>query len=138
MIGVAGEQFPKGGALTMNLLIGIGLVGSGVLGAPFFGFIQDTGIEKKLLNYDRVNQTRYHQTYVTEPRKSIFGTYYSVDNQKLSQADEDERQKIDEIQNLAKKDALKTIVLLPLFMLVCYLFLIFYFRSKGGYRQVEL
>ena len=138
MIGVVGERFPKGGALTMNLLIGIGLVGSGVLGAPFFGYIQDTSIEKTLISYDQANQTQFHQTYVTDPRQCIFGSYYSIDNQKLSQASESEKQKIDEMQNFAKKDALKTIVLLPLFMLLCYIFLIFYFRAKGGYKQIEL
>ena len=38
MLGVAAEQFPRGGALTLNTLGGLGMLAVGVLGAPFQGF----------------------------------------------------------------------------------------------------
>ena len=38
MLGVAAEQFPKGGALTLNTLGGVGMLAVGVLGAPLLGF----------------------------------------------------------------------------------------------------
>ena len=40
MLGVAGEQTPKGGALTLNALGGIGMLGVGVLGGPYIGMLQ--------------------------------------------------------------------------------------------------
>ena len=38
----------------------------------------------------------------------------------------------------AKKNALKTTAAFPVVMLFCYLLLILYFRSRGGYKAVEL
>jgi hypothetical protein len=42
------------------------------------------------------------------------------------------------IRDDAKKDALRDIIIFPIIMLVSYLLLIFYFKSKGGYKVVEL
>ena len=42
------------------------------------------------------------------------------------------------VQDNAKKDALRTVCIFPVIMLVCYLGLFFYYRSKGGYKPVSL
>lgn len=139
MIGVVGEQFPKGGALTMNLVIGVGLIGSGVLGAPFFGYIQDTSIEKGLSSFDTENNTAYYNTYITESRKSIFGDYRALSQEKLAEAPAEERSAIERLQRIIKKKALKNIAILPAGMFVAYMLLIWYFRRfRGGYRPVQL
>lgn len=41
MLGVAGEQFPKSGALGMGLLGGFGMMSAGFLGGPGIGYKQD-------------------------------------------------------------------------------------------------
>ena len=41
MLGVLAEQFPKGGALTLNVIAGVGMLGVGVVGNPLLGAIQD-------------------------------------------------------------------------------------------------
>src|SRR4051812_47547497 len=41
MLGVAGEQFPKSGALGMGLLGGFGMLSAGFLGGPGIGYKQD-------------------------------------------------------------------------------------------------
>ena len=38
----------------------------------------------------------------------------------------------------ARQNAMATVAILPIFMAVCYLGFILYFRSKGGYTVVEL
>jgi hypothetical protein len=41
MLAVASEQFPKGGAITIGALGGIGMLSAGLLGGPGIGFKQD-------------------------------------------------------------------------------------------------
>ncbi len=43
-LGVVAEQFPKGGALTLNSIAGVGMLSAGILGAPLIGLVQDTGL----------------------------------------------------------------------------------------------
>ena len=40
-LGVVSEQFPKGGALTLSAIAGVGVISVGVLGNPLLGTIQD-------------------------------------------------------------------------------------------------
>ncbi len=42
------------------------------------------------------------------------------------------------VQNQLKKEALKDTVLFPIIMLISYVMLILYFRSKGGYKAILL
>ncbi len=41
MLGVVSEQMPRGGALTLNAISGIGMLAVGTLGAPYIGTLQD-------------------------------------------------------------------------------------------------
>ena len=45
---------------------------------------------------------------------------------------------IDTITGTAKKNALATVAIFPAIMLICYLILIYYFRSRGGYKAEVL
>jgi hypothetical protein len=45
---------------------------------------------------------------------------------------------VDTIDNESKRDALRSIAILPLLMLAAYIGLLLYFRSKGGYKPVVL
>ncbi|MEL6133839.1 MAG: MFS transporter, partial [Bacteroidota bacterium] len=45
MLGVVSEQFPQGGALTLNGISAVGMLGVGIVGAVFLGNIQDRSIE---------------------------------------------------------------------------------------------
>jgi MFS family permease len=138
MLGVVAERFPRGGALTLNITGGLGMIAAGVIGAGILGFIQDRSVDANILAYDKANNTSIHSSYVTINKTSIFGDYSALDQDKLSAASADEKSTVTLIRDDAKKDALRDIVIFPVIMLVSYLMLIFYFRSKGGYRAVEL
>ncbi len=138
MLGVVSERFPKGGAMTLNIAGGVGMIGAGVLGAVILGFVQDKTIDTKLKAYDQSNNTALHSSYVTEQKTSIFGKYEAIDPVRLSRAPEPERQAVTTVQGNAKKEALKTIALFPVGMLLCYLLLLLYFKSRGGYKVVLL
>lgn len=138
MLGVVAEQFPKGGALTLNITGGVGMIGAGVIGAVILGFMQDKAIDANVRNHDIKNQTSLHQTFITEEKQSIFGEYHALNTAKLSTATVEEKQTVQSIQENAKKDALMKVALFPIIMLVSYCILILYFKSKGGYKVVLL
>jgi NAD(P)H-dependent flavin oxidoreductase YrpB (nitropropane dioxygenase family) len=132
------ERFPKGGALTLNVTGGLGMLAAGVIGAGILGFIQDKSIDAKIAEYDKANNTAIHQTYVVENKTSLFGDYRALDQNKLATANAAEKQTVSVIGDSAKKEALRYIVMFPVILLVSYLTLIAYFRSRGGYKAVVL
>ncbi|MEK7256530.1 MAG: MFS transporter [Bacteroidota bacterium] len=137
-LGVVAEQFPRGGALTLNGVAAVGMLAAGIVGGPFLGNIQDRQVDKEITAYDAANSTQLHATYVVQEKTGIFGKYLSLDHDKVAAAPETERQPIEQIQAGAKKGALQTVALFPVLMLICYVGLILYFKSKGGYKPVEL
>jgi len=134
MLGVAAERFPKGGALTLNTVGGVGMLGVGVVGAALLGNIQDKEIDGVLA----VQNETLHQKVVGEEEVSVFGSYKPLDPKKVKQVSEQEKETIESIRETAKKNALMTVAIFPVIMLVCYLGLILYFRTKGGYTAEEL
>ena len=138
MMGIAGERFPRGGALTINMITAVGMIGVGIVGAVFLGFVQDTETDRKILAFDQDEQTELHTEYVTVEKKSLFGDYMSLDMDKLESAPEDDKNIVSDIQLNAQKSALKMVAILPLIMLVCFIILLLYFRSIGGYKSITL
>ena len=138
MLGVVAERFPKGGALTLNITGGLGMIAAGVIGAGILGFIQDSSIEKGIKKYDVTNNTTLSNNYVTVEKTSVFGDYRAIDQQKISAASADEIATITGVQQKAKKEALQNIVIFPVIMFISYMALILYFKRKGGYHAVVL
>lgn len=138
MLGVVAERFPKGGALTLNITGGMGMIAAGVIGAGVLGFIQDKSVDAKIAEYDKTSNTALHSTYLTENKTSLFGGYQALNQEKLAAANTEEQATVANIQNTAKKGALRDIVIFPLIMFVSYVLLILYFRYKGGYKAVVL
>ena len=48
MLGVVGERYPKGGALAMGLMGGVGMLSAGLFGGPGIGYKQDVHASKYL------------------------------------------------------------------------------------------
>jgi hypothetical protein len=134
MLGVAAERFPRGGALTINAIGGMGMLSVGVIGAVFLGNIQDRQIDRELL----ARHPALHTQVVGQEKLSVFGKYQPLDKERLAALTEAERTIVADTTAAAKKNALMTVAVFPAIMLVGYLILLFYFRSKGGYRPVEL
>ena len=132
-LGVVSEQFPKGGALTLNAIAGIGMLSVGIVGGPLIGAMQEksaeTAIEKEMSG-----------TYakVSEERTYFLGKYNAIVDDKVSTLSEADAAKVGSTAKAAKQGALAKITIFPALMLLCYLGLIFYFKSRGGYKPVEL
>ena len=134
MLGVVAERFPKGGALTLNAIGGMGMLSVGVIGATFLGNIQDKQIDTYLAN----NHQAVYSKVVAEEKASLFGKYLPLDQDKVALLPEVEKQIINNGKAIAKKNALLTVAIFPAIMLICYVILILYFKSKGGYKPVVL
>ncbi len=134
MLGVVAERFPKGGALTLNAIGGMGMLSVGVIGVAFLGNIQDKEIDRELLSQNPA----VHAEVVGGEKVSVFGTYRPLDQEKIAALGDEEKSVIATITDAAKKNALATVAIFPAIMLICYLGLIYYFKSRGGYKAEVL
>ncbi|HZI33913.1 MAG TPA: MFS transporter, partial [Candidatus Binatia bacterium] len=134
ILGLTSEQCPKGGALTLNAMGGIGMLAVGILGAPFIGYLQESSATKQL---EAANAALY-QT-VTVEKNYLLGSYRAIDPVKSAAVGEDQaKQEISAATTTGQFSALAKMALFPAFTLACYLALIFWFKMQGGYRPVQL
>ena len=136
-LGVVAEQSPRGGAITLNVVAGIGMLGAGVIGGPLIGQVLDRQMVHGVAAYDAKNNTQLVETLKTE-RVGILGEYTAIDPSKRATLAGDEKAAVDAADRESKHDALRTIAFLPMIMFLVYLGLILYFRSRGGYKPVVL
>ena len=59
MLGVVSERFPKGGALTLGVVGGVGMLSVGLLGNPIIGYEQDYFAKQSLETSSSAAYTRY-------------------------------------------------------------------------------
>jgi MFS family permease len=59
MLGVVSERFPKGGAVTLGMVGGVGMISAGILGAPGIGYKQDYFATQYLQEHDLPAYERY-------------------------------------------------------------------------------
>lgn len=134
MLGVTSEQCPKGGALTLNAMGGIGMLAVGILGFPFIGFLQESSATAKL----KESNPAIYQTVTTE-KDYLLGGYHAIDPGLAAQVtDKEVVAQINEAKTTGQFSALGKMAFFPGFMLLCYLGLIFYFKARGGYKPVDM
>ncbi|MEZ5943695.1 MAG: MFS transporter [Planctomycetaceae bacterium] len=144
MLGVTAEQCPKGGALTLNAISGIGMIAVGVLGFPFIGFLKADTAATYL---KEKNEVVAKQVLSSEPYLGVI-TYEAIDPAKVTaleakaaEAEEPDTQGTADIlaaNRAGEFDALAKMAGFPTFMLLCYIALFMYFKSKGGYKAEVL
>ena len=137
-IGFVAEQFPRGGAITMNVLAGVGMLAVGIVGSVLLGSIQDRAIGASLAAHDARHGTQLHDTFFTNEKTGVFGRYHALDEAKVAGGDDDTRAVVNSVVTGSKKTALQSVAILPLIMLGAYVLLMLYFRRQGGYRAVAL
>ena len=128
MLGVVSEQCPKGGALTLNAIAGIGMLTVGIVGGPMIGKMQEDSVAKTLSkeSYDKIS---VESSY-------LLGEYTAVDPKKVNALED--KDKINEEIKVAKQGALANITIFPIVMLICYIVLFIYFKGRGGYKIVDI
>ncbi len=133
MLGVVSEQFPKGGALTLNAIAGIGMLTVGIIGGPLIGAMQ----EKSVQNSIQKELPGVYETISTE-NTYFLGEYSGVDEAKVATLPEEQKTEVNDLSAVAKQRSLAKVTIFPLIMLLVYLGLIFYFKTKGGYKAEVL
>ncbi len=136
ILGLTSEQCPKGGALTLNAMGGIGMLAVGILGAPFLGYMQESTTTQQL---QAANPALYQQVKMEPSPKYLLGTYEAIDPVKRAAVTDAKAQAdLQAATTAGKFSALGKMALFPLFTLACYLALIAYFKSRGGYKPVHI
>jgi DHA2 family metal-tetracycline-proton antiporter-like MFS transporter len=98
------------------------------------GLYLDQGIDADL----RADQPALHQKVDGGARRTMFGASPSLNMDAVGALPPEEAEQLAAIVNANKKASFVRQAILPAFLLVCYLALFFYFKSRGGYRPVEL
>jgi fucose permease len=133
MLGVVSEQCPKGGALTLNAIAGIGMLTVGILGGPLIGKMQEDSAKVAI-----EEQKPGVYAGISTDSSYFLGGYTAIDAAKVAGLPEAEATELNDIAKVAKQGALKKVTVFPIFMLVCYLALILFFKSRGGYKPVDI
>jgi MFS family permease len=134
MLGLVSEQFPRGGALTLNAIAGMGMISVGVLGGPFLGTLQDASLDQGL---KKANPAIY--SVVAQAPQHKFGIEFRpLDKVKIESLSAPEKSEIQGIFNRNSQAVLAKIAILPTIMFPCYLILALYYKKKGGYKAVSL
>ena len=134
ILGLTSEQCPRGGALTLNAMGGIGMLAVGILGAPFLGYMQESSTTQQL---HATNPALYEQ--VTVKQNYLLGAYEAIDPVKSAAiTDAKSQADLQTATTAGKFSALGKMAMFPAFTFACYLALIGYFKSKGGYKPVRL
>jgi len=138
MLGVVGERFPKGGALVMGAMGGIGMASAGLLGGPGIGYTQDVNATAKLRElspavYDEVKSSEQNHFLFFPPVAGFDGTKVAALPPDSPAANE-----VKQATDYGGSMALKITAGVPATMAVGYLILLIYFRAIGGYKLVEI
>ncbi len=82
MLAVASERFPKGGALVLGCLGGVGMLSAGLLGGPGIGYKQDYFAS----NYLKEKSAPAYERYQSDTKKSflIFPSIAGLDQSKVA------------------------------------------------------
>ncbi|MEO0796707.1 MAG: MFS transporter [Verrucomicrobiota bacterium] len=133
MLGVASEQTPRGGALTLNAIAGIGMLAVGIVGGPIIGMFQEGSVTSSL-------KEEMPQVYseVTTQSSIWLGEYTALDGEAVAKQPEEAQAKIETIREHGAQAALTKMTIFPAIMLIGYIGLFLYFKSKGGYKPKVL
>jgi MFS family permease len=144
-LGVVSEQYPRGGALMLNAIAGVGMISVGTVGNPAIGAVQDRRFAMEVRATDPGLAGR-----VLHYRPGLFGESVAADPIKRAElatnlaaaGDGPELRRqialLEYLDRRTKQGSLGTIALLPAVMLLCYLVLLLYFRARGGYQPAHL
>ncbi|MBI3864599.1 MAG: MFS transporter [Planctomycetia bacterium] len=149
MLGIAGERFPKGGALTMGAMGACGMLSAGLIGNPAIGYQQDKYASEQL----RESAPETYERFRAPKERSflIFPAVAGLDGAKVGLLDDKikEKKELTPEETVDRKPvesagiyggqmALRKTAYVPAAMAVGYLILVLYFRAKGGYKSEVL
>jgi hypothetical protein len=147
MLGVVSDRFPKGGAITIGAIGGVGMLSAGLLGGPGIGYKQDRFAAEHL---ESKSPTTYAAYKADKPSKFLFfkeitgldgskkATVLEGEAAKLTPEQTKDKPILAEANLVGGRMALKWTSAVPALMAVCYILILLYFKAKGGYKAVNI
>jgi len=138
VLGFTAEQFPKGGAMTLNTVSAMGLLTLGVFGVPMLGAASD----KYNAELVKVEAPAIYETQKSE--QNFFGWSFekvdmaAVQTELNLPADSAEQKEFSNKVEDNQRRVLKFAAYFPAILGVSYLLIALFYRSKGGYKPVVL
>jgi MFS family permease len=167
MLAVVSDRFPRTGGIAMSLMGGIGMMSAGLIGGPGLGYAKDRFAAEELAKQDgalhtewtagdnnskflffaeasAIDPARLEEAKGAAAAKKALDTATAAGKKVESKVEElaatltPAQQTVVDADIVGNRQTLKVDSLIPLTMAVLYLFLIFYFRSIGGYRPLTV
>ena len=111
------------------------MIAVGILGFPFIGALQEKTATAELSAGAQSGLV----AKITSEKEYVLGKYQAIDPDKAAAlTDPAEVGAVASANQSAQFSALGTMAFFPAFMLICYLALFFYFKSRGGYSAQVL
>lgn len=163
MLAVTGDRFPRTGAIAMSLMGGVGMMSAGLVGGPGLGYAKDRFAAEELAKADAALYEEWKGEGATS-KFLAFEEVTAIDPGRLEAAKKAAAAKkaVDagltvtpDVTELAATltPAQQTVVdsdidgnrrtlrvdsFIPATMAVCFLLLMLYFKSIGGYRPIRI
>ncbi|MBE0542409.1 MAG: MFS transporter [Verrucomicrobia bacterium] len=161
MLAVAGDRFPRTGAIAMSIMGGIGMMSAGMLGFPGLGYAKDRFTSEALA---QTSPAVYAEYKVEQPKAWLFfKPVAAIDGRKLGEVQGNLAKLRGELTSAGIKDpkaaveqlpadqkavfeasiqgdrkTLKADAFIPAAMAVIYLLILLYFKAIGGYKPVHI
>jgi MFS family permease len=140
MLGFVAERFPKGGAMTLNTVSAMGLLTIGIFGAPFLGAVKTSYDAETVAAYATENGMPEIESHLSEA-KFFLVTHDSVVASDVLKDEALTAEQAGTLKTLISdngRNTLKVAALMPMTMAIAFLLILLWFRSRGGYKPVEL
>ena len=163
MLAVTGDRFPRTGAIAMSLMGGVGMMSAGLIGGPGLGYAKDRFAAEELNKADAALYAEWKGAGATS-KFLAFEEVVAIDPSRLEAAKKaasaNKAEKTGQPGDAGQKElaasltpAQQTVVdadiegnrrtlkvdsFIPATMAICFLLLILYFKSIGGYRPITI
>jgi MFS family permease len=162
MLAVAGDRFPRTGAIAMSLMGGVGMMSVGLLGGPGLGYARDRFSADELKKEDAalyeswkgsgdpstfygvapvqsIDPARLKEAKAAaQAKKAVNAGSTKEDLKKLAETLTPEMEKVVNADIRGNRSTLRLDSLIPAAMAIGYLLLLLYFKAIGGYKPLKI
>lgn len=141
ILGFTAEQYPEGGALTLNTVSAIGLLSVGIIGGQLLGVAFDKSIHSEISQTvpALVQSASEEKSFLGMSHQAIIPAKKDAYIASLSASEQvDVKQEYTRVDVQAGRDVLTYAVRFPAILVLAFGAIVFYFRSRGGYKPIEL
>ena len=142
VLGFVSERYPEGGALTLNTVSAIGLLSVGIVGGQLIGIAFDESIHAQISEVEPglAEASSLEKDFLWMDHEVI--DVESKDAYISGLTDDGVRSRLEtsyaDADKQAGRDVLAYSVRFPLILVFAFGAIFLYFRSRGGYKPVEL